>query len=83
MFSKVFGSNWCYLIVALVVLSCSFNEINGVLCEHCKKDFKGLGRHVWRCKGKVVIDPQTVTNIPEETEIPARSLERTHYRTNK
>ena len=34
----------CSLISCLIVF---------VICSYCGKDFKSLGRHIWRCKDKV------------------------------
>ena len=81
---KFFGSEWLYLFVVIVCLSQYFRPIDAVECEYCGKDFKSLGRHVWRCKQKVLLNNVvTIGNhrnadIPNELEIPEHSLANTN-----
>ena len=50
----MYGNKWCYFHVIIVVLLFVFVEKSyQTQCDFCKKDFKSLGRHTWRCKTKL------------------------------
>ena len=78
--SKLFGNEWLRWFVIFVSISPLFLVVNAVECEYCGRDFKSLGRHVWRCKQKVILDDVNIieTNsnidIPEQIEIPELSI---------
>ncbi len=80
MLKTVWGTDWRYLLAILAITSCYIGEVSGVFCPHCNKDFKSLGRHIWRCKSKVEINTaQGITTQPSgsvtnEIEVPQRSL---------
>ena len=40
-------------IVLLCLLMGKFSSVKATICEYCGKDFKSLGKHVWRCKHRV------------------------------
>ena len=46
-------------IALLWLLLGKFWCVNATVCEYCGKDFKSLGRHVWRCKHRVGHSSQT------------------------
>ena len=80
MLKTVWGTDWRYLLAILAITSCYIGEVSCVICPHCNKDFKSLGRHIWRCKSKVEINTaQGITTQPSgsvtnEIEVPQRSL---------
>ena len=45
-----------YLVMLLLIHLLIFGQIrryNATICQYCGKDFKSLGKHVWRCKSRV------------------------------
>ena len=83
MSTKVLPIQWLYLWMVLLL---SFNYIHvstGITCEYCGKDFKSIGRHLWRCKSKIVLDDvgiiqnQPSIDIVHSLETPERSLANT------
>ena len=45
-----------YLVTLLLLYLLIFGQIrryNATICQYCGKDFKSLGKHVWRCKSRV------------------------------
>ena len=41
-----------------------------IVCGFCGKDFVSLGRHSWRCKGKVEYEQETTVNVIPDVEMP-------------
>ena len=41
-----------------------------IVCGFCGKDFVSLGRHSWRCKGKVEYEQETTANVIPAVEMP-------------
>ena len=44
-----------YLVTLLLLYLLIFGQIrryNATICQYCGKDFKSLGKHVWRCKSR-------------------------------
>ena len=72
---------WFWLSCLIVCLLFGFSR--GTICTYCGKDFKVLGRHIWRCKSRVIINspviapsnnPSVSTQGSDYTESPSRSL---------
>ena len=45
-----------YLVTLLLIHLLIFGQnrrYNATICQYCGKDFKSLGKHVWRCKSRV------------------------------
>ena len=46
--------SWSYLLeVIIFVLVSTMKNVSGTSYEFCIKDFISLGRHAWRCKGRI------------------------------
>ena len=50
----------CILILFMLVFIKSSLQTQ---CEFCKKDFKYLGRHVWRCQARLLNRETSVDSI--------------------
>ena len=50
------GRAFCLLYFILTLLCSPGKE---TICQHCGRDFKVLGRHVWRCKARIFTDQPT------------------------
>ena len=44
-------------VIFFLTLLCS--PCKETICQHCGRDFKVLGRHVWRCKARIFTDQPT------------------------
>ena len=50
---------WFWLSCLIVCLLFGFSK--GTICTYCGKDFKVLGRHIWSCKSRVIINSPVIT----------------------
>ncbi|CAB4031114.1 Hypothetical predicted protein [Paramuricea clavata] len=55
--------------------------IKATICEYCGKDFKSLGRHIWRCKSRVG-HPSHAENERQSNNERSSNTERTDHQVN-
>ena len=48
-----------FILGFLLILSSFVKKSSQTQCEFCKKNFKSLGRHVWRCSSRITINRET------------------------
>ena len=60
------------LCTRLMIIASIIRIISAVKCQHCNGDFHVLGRHTWRCKGRVTSSESVspVMPSPKHKETP-------------
>ena len=77
---KICVEKWLYFYMVLLA---TLELCYSVQCEFCQKDFKSLGRHVWRCKAKLSSIQQTShVTIETHSNIEIETVERTLAKAN-
>ena len=55
------------ICLKLIIFFLLYGISKATLCEFCGKDFKSVGRHVWRCKSRTSLRINTpIINQPSE-----------------
>ena len=70
-----------FYLVNIMLLGLLMGQLwsaKATICEYCGKDFKSLGRHVWRCKSRVAYPSQTENERQTNDERSSNKGETVH-----